>query len=106
MRAASHWFQNLPIARKLIAIGVVTSAVTAAGAGVTILSYDMSSARQRLVRDIALLADVVGSNSTAALAFGDAGSARETLGSVAANPHITSAALVLADGRPFAAYVR
>src|SRR4051812_12758978 len=106
MRAVSEWFQNLPIARKLIAIGVVTSALTAIAAGVTILAYDVSTARTRLVRDISLLADVVGSNSTAALAFGEAGSARETLASIAANPHITSATLVLADGRPFAAYVR
>src|SRR3954451_5928150 len=99
MRAVNDWFKNLPIARKLIALGVVTSAVTAVAAGVTILAYDVSTARARLVRDISLLADVVGSNSTAALAFGEAGSARETLASIRANPHITSAALVLPDGR-------
>ncbi len=106
MRAANRWFRNLPLARKLIALSVVASAVTAFAAGVAIVAYDVSTARARLVRDISLLADVVGSNSTAALAFGEAGSAREILASISANPHIVSAALVLPDGRPFAAYDR
>ena len=41
-----------------------------------VLAWDLSSARTRLVRDTGMLADVIGSNSNAAVAFGDAESCR------------------------------
>jgi signal transduction histidine kinase/CheY-like chemotaxis protein/HPt (histidine-containing phosphotransfer) domain-containing protein len=106
MRGVSAWFRDLPIARKLIAMAVLSSAVTALAAGVVILGYDVSTSRARLARDIALLADVVGSNSTAAVAFGDVAAAADTLRSVGANEHIEAAAIVLPDGKVFATYVR
>ena len=106
MRVVKRWFQDLPLARKLITIGVVTSAATALAACIAILAYDISSARGRLVRDISLLADVVGENLTASLAFGDAVNAEQTLRSVAVNNHIVSAVIVLPDRSMFAAYDR
>ena len=68
--------------------------------------YDVSTSRERLGRDTGLLADVVGDNSTAALAFGDASGASDTLGAVAVNKHIVSAGIFALDGRPFAYYNR
>src|ERR1700674_292254 len=106
MHTLSRWFGNLSLARKLTAIGVVTSTASLVVACAALLAYDVSSSRQRLVRDTGLLADVVGANSTAALAFGDAQGARETLGAVSVNPHIVSAAILLRDGTPFALYQR
>src|SRR5205814_7505617 len=73
---------------------------------VLILAYDVSSSRERLGRDTGMLADVVGANSTAALAFGDAKGATETLSAVAVNKHIVSAAIFLRDGTLFAHYDR
>jgi len=63
--------------------------------------YDGSISRQRLVRDTAMLAEVVASNSTAALAFGDAQAAQETLRAVSVNEHIVWAAVFLKDGTGF-----
>ena len=106
MAVVSRWFRDLPVARKLIAIGVVTTATTLLAACVAIMAYDLASSREQLAREVELLGDVVGSNSTAALAFGDAATATEILGSVAANKHIVSASIRLADGSVFARYVR
>ena len=106
MASVSRWFRDLPVARKLIVIGVATTATTGLAACIAILVYDLSSSRERLAREVELLADVVGANSTAALAFGDATTAAEILGSVAANEHIVSAAIRLPDGSVFARYVR
>src|SRR4051812_28460845 len=106
MRAVKTWFENLPIVRKLIAIGVLTSAAIAIASAVAIVGYDLETSRQRLERDIGLLADVVGANSTAALAFAEPGSAAEMLRSVAANDHIVSAAIVLPDGQVFGTCLR
>jgi signal transduction histidine kinase/CheY-like chemotaxis protein/HPt (histidine-containing phosphotransfer) domain-containing protein len=85
---------------------VVTSAATALAACIAILAYDVSTARGRLVRDTSLLADVVGQNLTASLAFGDAASAAQTLQSVEVNEHIVSAVILLPDRSRFAAYAR
>ena len=74
-----RWFQDLPLARKLITIGVATTASTLLVACVTILAYDISSSRVRLAREVELLADVVGANSTAAVAFRDQTTAGEIL---------------------------
>ena len=101
------WFRNLSLARKLTAIGVATSTASVVVACVFILGYDVSSSRERLARDTGLLADVVGENSTAAIAFGDASAAGETLRAVAVNEHIVSAAIFLVDGQTvFAEYHR
>jgi signal transduction histidine kinase/DNA-binding response OmpR family regulator len=106
MPNVKHWFRNLSLARKLTAIGVATSTASVLVACVLIVAYDVSSSRERLGRDTGLLAEVVGGNSTAALAFGDASGAGETLGAVAVNKHIVSAAIFLLDGAPFAQYHR
>src|SRR6478609_2599650 len=98
MQLVKRWFRDLPLARKLITIGVVTSATTVLAACLAILAYDIVSSQQRLAREVGLLADVVGSNSTAAIAFSDAASANEILGAVAANEHILSASIRLPDG--------
>ena len=106
MQRVSRWFRNLPLARKLVTIGVATSATTVLAACVTILAYDVVSSHDRLAREVALLADVLGSNSTAALAFKDPASANEILGAVAANEHIAYAAIRLPDQSLFAIYDR
>src|SRR3954462_2738262 len=102
----SRWFRRVPVARKLTAIGVATSTVSLVVATLVLLAYDLSSSRARLVRDTDILAEVVGDNSTAALAFGDAKAAAETLRAVEANEHVVSATLLLGDGTLFARYHR
>jgi len=90
----------------MTAIGVATSAVSLAIACAVIGMLDVETGARRVVRDTKLLADVVGANSTAALAFDDARSAAEILGAVGINEHVMTAALLLRDGRVFARYAR
>lgn len=104
MTAVGSWFRDLPVARKLITIGLATTATAVLGACVAILAYDVASSRARLAHEVAVLADIIGANSTAAVASGDAAAAAEILGAVAANTHIISAAIRLADGSVFARY--
>ena len=71
------WHARLSLARKLTFLGVLTSVVSLVIAMTAVLAWDLSSARTRLVRDTGMLADVIGSNSKAAVAFGDAKAATD-----------------------------
>jgi signal transduction histidine kinase/DNA-binding response OmpR family regulator len=105
-RRISTWFAHLSLARKLTAIGVVTSALSLVLACAVFLAYDFSTSRQRLVLNNAMLADVIGRNSTAALAFGDSKAAGEILHGIALNDHIVSAAIVSPEGELLARFDR
>jgi signal transduction histidine kinase/CheY-like chemotaxis protein len=96
----------LSLARKLTFLGVVTSAASLVIAMTVVLAWDLSSARARLVRDTGMLADVVGSNSTAAVAFGDAKAALDTIRALSVNDGIVSAAIWTKDDQQLARYTR
>jgi signal transduction histidine kinase len=100
------WVRRLSLARRLTAMGVLTSAASLVVAAVVLVAYDRASSRERLLGDTVSMADVIGNNSTAALAFTDSKAADETLRVVAINPHIIAAAILSADGRVFAHYER
>ena len=59
------------IRRKLTLTIAITSALALALAAAALVVYDISTYRQALTRDVEALADLVGNNSTASLAFGD-----------------------------------
>ena len=102
----SSWFADLSLTRKLMAIGIVTSALSLVIACGVVVVYDFTTSRQRLVLNNAMLADVIGRNSTAALAFGDAKAAEQILQGIALNSHIVSAAIVSPQGELLARYDR
>src|SRR5262249_37071921 len=62
--------------------------------------------RRSMVRDLSMLAEVIGDNCTAALEFDDRHAAEETVGALRADPHVVAACVYGRDGRPFAAYDR
>jgi signal transduction histidine kinase len=68
------------------------------------LANEVVSFRQAMVRQTKTLAQVIASNSTAALAFDNKGDATNVLAALAAEPHIISAALYDRDGVLFATY--
>ena len=68
--------------------------------------YDVTTARASLARDLGTLAEITGSNSTAAIAFDDPQTAGEILKSLSAQPHIVEACIYTSDGRVFAKYSR
>jgi PAS domain S-box-containing protein len=98
------FFQKPSINKKL------TLLVMAAVAAALILSYvsfvinDVRMMRTSMVRQLSALADVLGSNSTAAIAFDDAKTARDILGSLRLQPMVETAAIYDGEGRIFADY--
>jgi len=100
------WFRRQPVRRKLTATALSTSAVTLITGCVVFAAYDYIDARARLVRDVTLLADMLGTNSIAPLTFNDATAAAETLRATAVNEHIESARLYMPNGSLLASYTR
>jgi signal transduction histidine kinase/DNA-binding response OmpR family regulator len=99
-------YRNLAVQHKLklIIMSTVTVAVIiAVSAGVV---YEQVEARRTMRNDAAVLAEIVGSNSTAALAFRDRLAAQEVLFGLRAEQHIVAAVIYSADGTPFASYHR
>jgi signal transduction histidine kinase/DNA-binding response OmpR family regulator/HPt (histidine-containing phosphotransfer) domain-containing protein len=100
------WVAHLSLARKLTAISVITTAASLILACAVFFAYDFSTSRDRLVRDMGMLADVIARNSTAAIEFGDAKGAAETLKGLMPNGHIVSAVILDRDCTPLARFDR
>src|SRR5262245_51300870 len=96
--------QNLTrkLTGSVLAIGLVVMAVACAIFAV----YDYTTSRTKLIRDLTILADVVSSNSTAALMFNDSQAATETLRTAAVQRHIVGAQLFDRNGKVVATYTR
>jgi signal transduction histidine kinase/DNA-binding response OmpR family regulator/HPt (histidine-containing phosphotransfer) domain-containing protein len=105
-RGISAWFARLTLAHKLTAISMATTAAALALVCAVLVTYDNSTSRQRLVRDLGMLGDVVGRNSTAALTFADATAAGDILAGLGRNEHIVSAVIVSRYGGPLARFDR
>jgi two-component system, sensor histidine kinase and response regulator len=93
------------IGRKLQGIILATCGVSILMACTALAVYDALTFRTELASELAA-AGIAGSNSTAALVFTDAPSARETLSSLRAQPHIVEACIYTRDGTVFATYAR
>jgi two-component system, sensor histidine kinase and response regulator len=99
-------FRDLSIRRKLTLIVMITTCTAILLACGAFFAFDIHTLRQSRVRDLDTLADVLGSNSTAALTFNDQAAAREVLQSLSAKEHVMAAALYRVDGAIFATYIR
>ncbi len=99
-------FRDLSIRRKLKLILMLTSSVALLLACAVFIIYDRYTFRLAKVQDLTALADIIGSNSTAALTFNDPNSAKEILSALAAKKHIAAACIYIHDGRVLAKYVR
>jgi two-component system sensor histidine kinase/response regulator len=98
------WIHNLSIRRKLTLIILLTSSMAVLLACVVFMLYDHISFRQDMKRDLATMAAITGSNSTAALTFNDPSAAREVLQSLRAGKQIVSACIYTREGKVFAKY--
>jgi two-component system sensor histidine kinase/response regulator len=105
-RSLSTWYPRLSLAKKLTGIGVITSTVSLLVAAAILMAFDLSNARHRLVRDIGMLSDVVGTNVTAAITFADTKGATEIVRAVAVNDDIISAAIWDREGKRLARFDR
>src|SRR3984957_15898007 len=99
-------YLDLSIRQKLQSIVMATSAVALLVASVVFTLYDRSTFLQAKTQDLSAAATMVGSNSTAALSFGDAKMAREVLSALQAKQNVTRACIYDKDGMVFAKYNR
>jgi signal transduction histidine kinase/ActR/RegA family two-component response regulator len=103
-RAATY--RNLPVKHKLRLVIMATVTVALLSACAAALAYDRVAARNSLRSDLEVLAEMLGSNSTAALSFDDSRVAAEVLSTLRAKRQIVAAQIFTAGGRPFASYRR
>jgi signal transduction histidine kinase/DNA-binding response OmpR family regulator len=92
--------------RKLTTTAMITSGATLLAACTVFATYDYINSRSRLIRDVTMLADIIGANSTAALSFDDSVAAAATLRATAQNEHVLVARLFRRDGALLASYLR
>jgi len=90
---------------KLMLIIQITSAAALLLASVAFMGNVWFTTRRTMANDLAVLADVLAANSTAALSFNDASSGRETLQALRARPHILRADLYNKNDQPFASFI-
>ncbi len=101
-----NWFHAFPIRRKLTWIILLICGLVLLLAASGIAIYEVFAFRRALVRDTAVLADVVGTNVSGALAFADDDAARTALAALRSEEHVVVAALYDDKGALFAQYVR
>ena len=99
-------YRDLPIRHKLRLIVMVTVGAALLVACGAVLVYDYYTLRGSLRRDLGVLAEMTGDNSTAALSFGDRKTAKELLLGLREKQSIVTAAIYSADGQLFAGYRR
>jgi signal transduction histidine kinase/HAMP domain-containing protein len=105
-RLRARFLRDVSIQRKLTLLTLITTGVTLVLSGVAYVTYDLFAFRQAMERDRLILAQIVGANSTAALAFDDPKAGKATLASLSAQPRIVAACLYGKDGKVFATYHR
>ncbi|MGA2597223.1 MAG: response regulator [Bryobacteraceae bacterium] len=99
-------YRNLNVRHKLrlIIMTTVTGALLCACAA--ILVYGRIAARASMRNDLAVMAEMLGANSTAALSFDDPQVAAEILSSLRVKRQIVAARILTAAGRSLASYRR
>jgi len=99
-------FRDLSINRKLTLLTLATRVMVFAILALFLIIGDQITFRRGMVKDLTTLADVIGSNSTAALSFNDPQSAVETLAALRAVPNVISAYILTKNRTIFAKYLR
>ena len=97
-------FQNLSLKTKLILIGLLSAAIAMLLASALMFAAEYTSYRDSMVRDLAIKAELVGDQCTAALLFNVRKDAEETLGALRVDPDVEYAAVYTRDGVLFARY--
>jgi signal transduction histidine kinase/DNA-binding response OmpR family regulator len=98
-------YRNLPIKYKLHVLTLITGIAALTFAVGTVLAY-YYVVRDSTRNDLTVLAQIFGSNSTAALSFNDPKAAEELLSGLVAKRSIRCAYLYTPDGKVFSAYRR
>src|SRR5579871_6277583 len=101
-----QWTRKLSLRRKLMLVMMINTVVALCAASIGFAEYGVYRFKKLRLEDLNALANILGTNSTAPLAFKDANAARDNLQALAAKPHILSAVIYDREGNPFAVYHR
>lgn len=96
--------RNLSIRLNLTLLILFASGLAVLLASIGFGIYQRTNYRSSAVRELTALADTLGANSAASLAFEDRKTAQEMLGALATEPHVLVACLYDNDGKSFAEY--
>jgi two-component system sensor histidine kinase/response regulator len=99
-------FRDLPIRRKLALLILSSSVLAVILACLGFAIYERQKFRANTADELATLADTLGANTAASLAFNDQKTAREMLGALREEHHVLGACLYDNHGRIFAEYRR
>ena len=99
-------YRDRSIQQKLRLIIMATVGVALMLACASVLAYDYVTFRNSMRSDLSLLAEIFGSDSTAALSFGDHEAAGQLLSELKGRRHIVAGCIYSADGKLFAGYMR
>ena len=98
--------KNLSIKRKLTLIIVMISTVALLIACIAFILYDQIQFKNKMVRDIEIVAEIISKNCTAALLFNIKSDAEETISALKAHEHIEAACIYNSNSDEFATYMR
>ena len=99
-------FDTLSVRHKLIALMVAVSFISLLTASIAFIKTDRVNTQQVVSDNLGIMASIIAANSTAALVFGDATAARETLSFLESRAHIQVAAIYNATGEIFASHTK
>src|ERR1700747_1727684 len=94
-------YRNLAVKHKLRLIILFAVVAALVPACIAVVAYHQVAARRDMRNDLDVLAEMVGSNSTAAVTFGDRRAAEELLAGLKAKKNIVTAVIYAEDGNPF-----
>ncbi len=99
-------FPTLSLRLKLIGLGTVSATVALLLVAVATIAYGYMNVRAEKLTNATAVAEIVGLNAAAALAFDDRSSGAKILSGLRAKPSVVAASLYTSDGSVFATYVR
>ena len=97
---------NISIRWKLTLIILLTSSIALLLASAGFIAYELIGFRGAIVRELSTVAEVIGANSTAALAFSDRRAAEEILSALRVDERVLAACSYNSKGQLFAPYLR
>jgi signal transduction histidine kinase/CheY-like chemotaxis protein len=99
-------FRDLSIKNKLTAIMMLTTGSVMVLASAAFILIEVIGVRRAMLQELSALADVIGTNSAAALTFNDAAAAESTLAALRSKPGIVAGYVLTPAGKVFAQFLR
>ena len=104
--SGSHrpWLASLSIRHKLTVLGTLTTGTALLLAGAAFVIHEAGQFRRNTIRELRTLAEVVGENTAAALAFRDGKAAKDTLRGLSVDRRVRTGCVYDIDKKLFATY--